>query len=57
MSAQKEKEKMSAGKTIFTFVIFVISIGMAIYYDFVGKECAEERASFIVTLSMPGFRL
>jgi hypothetical protein len=31
MSAQKEK--MSTGKTIFTFVISVISIGMAIYYD------------------------
>jgi hypothetical protein len=31
MSAHKEK--MSSGKTIFTFVISVISIGMAIYYD------------------------
>lgn len=55
MSAQKEK--ISTGKTKFTFVIFLISIGMAIYYDYVGKEGAEERASFIVTLCMPGFRL
>jgi hypothetical protein len=28
-----QKEKMSTGKTIFTFLMSVISVGMAIYYD------------------------
>ena len=54
MSAQKEE--MSTGKTISTFIISVISTGHDLL-RLVGKEGAEERALSVVTLRMPGFRL
>lgn len=42
MSAQKEK--MSTGKAIFTVVMSVISVGMAIYFDLLERKVQIEGA-------------